>query len=186
MKSISLSILFVLACLFLKAPAVHATPVTLTGGTVSVVANVGTISVTGNNFTLSYLGDTQGSSNSFFINTVTLSLGSPNVMFQGVSSAIFRGSISFNNSNVTGSIVAFSTMQDLFFNQNPLFSVEFTGAGSMVITNLGGPTQTQFNVTSVPEPATIVPLFVGLLSSGGLLARRYRQRSSIIRPNQTE
>jgi len=176
MKSI---IFLTIGLIFLcgKAPAVQATPVTLTGGTVTVGSNVGTISVTGNDFTLSYAGDTQGSSNSFAINTVTLSLGSPFVTYQGVSSTFFRGSISFTNSSVTGSIVAFGSMQDLFLNQNPVFSVEFNGAGSMVITNPGGLTQSQFTVTSVPETTALLQLFVGLVSSGGLLVRRRIKRS---------
>jgi len=127
--------------------------------------------VSGANFTLSYFGETQGLANSFSINSVTLSFGSPNITLQGLSSSFFRGSVSFNNANVVGSIVAFGSMQDMFLNQNPLFSVEFSGQGSMVVTNLTGP-QSQFNVTAVPEPATIVPLFVGLLSAGGLIARR--------------
>ena len=172
MKSISLSFLFVLICLCVQASAVQATPVTLTGGNVTLLANVATINLTGDNFNLSYLGDAQGSSNPLFINTATLSLGSPNMTFQGISSSFFRGSLSFNNSSLTGSIVAFGSMQDLFLNQNPVFSVEFNGQGFVTTSNLGGSTQTQFSVTAVPEPATILQLFVGLLSSGGLIARR--------------
>ena len=160
----------------LYAPSVYADSVILTSGTVTTGSNVGTVNVAGPSFSLNYAGDIPGSSTSFGINSVSLSLGSPFVIFNGLSSTFFGGSVSFDNSSITGSVTAFSSMDDLFFHTNPLFSVTFTGTGLMTINNFGGINQTQFAVTtpaSVPEPATLLQLFAGLSGGGALLFRRY-------------
>lgn len=70
-------------------------------------------------------------------------------------------------------------MQDLFFNTNPLFVVDFSGTGFVTISDVGGLTQTRFTVspTAVPEPATLVHLLLGLFSCGGLVARRRCSRA---------
>jgi hypothetical protein len=157
----------------LYTPSVYADSVTLTSGTVSVLANVGTINLAGPNFSLNYTGDVPGGS-SMGINSVSLSLGSPSVTFNGVTSNFFNGSLGFTSSSITGTVTAFGSMNDLFFNTNPLFSVTFTGNGFVTITSVGGATQTQFTVTptSVPEPATLLQLFAGLASSGFIFFRR--------------
>jgi hypothetical protein len=159
----------------LYAPSVYADNVVLTGGSITTVANVGTVNLTGPNFSLNYAGDIPGGSSSFGINSVTLSLGNPSVTFNGVTSSLFKGSLSFNGSSVSGTITAFNSMDDLFFNTNPVFSVTFSGNGFITITNLGGASQTQFSVTaaSVPEPAALLQLFAGLSSGGALLFRRH-------------
>jgi PEP-CTERM motif len=160
----------------LYAPSVYADNIVLTSGTTITAANVGTVNLVAPNFSLSYSGDIPGGSASFAINSALLGLGSPNATFNGVSSSIFKGALSFNNSSISGSVTAFGSINDLFFNTNPLFSVTFTGNGFVTISSPGGITQTQFTVTapaSVPEPSTLLLLFVGLSGSGGLLFRRY-------------
>ena len=162
----------------LYAPSVYADPVTLTSGSLTTLANVGTVNLTGPDFSLNYTGDIPGGS-SFGINSVLLSLGNPSVTFNGVTSALFKGFLSFTNSSVSGTITAFNSMDDLFFNTNPIFSVTFSGNGFVTITNLGGATQTQFTVTptSVPEPATLMQLFVGVTSGGAILLRRRQPKA---------
>ncbi|HKU77041.1 MAG TPA: PEP-CTERM sorting domain-containing protein [Pyrinomonadaceae bacterium] len=157
----------------LYAPSVRADNVVLTSGSVTTLANVGTVNLTGLNFSLNYAGDIPGGP-SFGINSVSLSLGNPSVTFNGVTSAFFRGSLSFTNSSISGTVTAFNSMEDQFFNTNPIFSVTFSGSGFITITNLGAVTQTQFTVTptSVPEPATLLQLFAGLTSGGAILFRR--------------
>ena len=157
----------------LYAPSVRADNVTLTGGSLTTLANVGTVTLAGPNFSLNYMGDIPGGS-SFGINSVSLSLGSPSVTFNGVTSSLFKGSLNFNGSSVSGTVTAFNSMDDLFFNTNPIFSVTFSGNGFITITNLGGASQTQFSVTaaSVPEPTTLLQLFAGLSSGGAILFRR--------------
>ena len=157
----------------LYTPSVYADSVTLTSGSVSVLSNVATINLAGPSFSLNYIGDAPGGP-FVGINSVSLSLGTPNVTFNGVISTFFGGSLSFTNSSISGTVTAFASMDDLFFHTNPIFSVTFTGSGFVTITNLGGPTQTQFTVTptSVPEPATLLQLFAGLASSGFIFFRR--------------
>lgn len=176
-KRTRLVLLLGLMAFGLYAPSVYADNVVLTSGSVSTLANVGTVNLIGPNFSLSYSGDIPGGSSFFGLNSVSLSLGSPSVTFNGVSSTFFTGSVSFTNASIVGSVTAFGSMQDLFFNTNPLFSVTFSGTGFVSVTNVGGLTQTVFTVTptSVPEPATLLQLFAGLASSGALLFRRYRK-----------
>lgn len=168
---------FIVLCF--SAPSVYADNVVLTGGSVSTLGNVATVNLVGDNFSLNYSGDIPGSSTSFGINSVTLSLGLPNTTFNGTLSNFFAGSLSFTNSTISGSVTAYASMQDLFFQTNPLFSVTFTGAGVINVTNFGGVNQTQFTVspTSVPEPAAVLQLFAGLTSGGIVVLRRYRKRS---------
>ena len=169
--------LVMLVCLMflgLYAPSAYADSVILTGGSVTTLANVATVNLTGPDFSLNYTGDIPGGSSSFAINSVTLSIGSTSVTFNGVTSSFFGGSLSFTNSSITGTVTAYGSMDDFFFHTNPLFSVIFSGNGFVTITNPGGSTQTQFTVTaaSVPEPTTLLQLFVGLTSGGGILLRR--------------
>lgn len=172
-RRIRLVLLVGLLAFGLYAPSVYADNVTLTSGSVTILSNVATINLAGPNFSLNYTGDFGGGS-LVGINSVSLSLGSPSVTFNGVTSSFFGGSLSFTNSTITGTITAYGSMDDLFFHTNPLFSVTFSGNGFVTITNLGGPTQTQFTVTptSVPEPATLLQLFAGLGSSGLIFFRR--------------
>ena len=171
MRNISVLFVLLLIAFFLRTPAAVADTVTLTSGTVTTEASLATINVTTGAFALHYSGETSGSPTSFSINSVTSGIGLSNLTYQSFASSFFRGSVGFNNSNVTGSLTAFGSMQDMFFNQNPLFTLNFNGSGFITITTLGEVTRTQFIVTSVPEPATMIQLFTGLLATGGLITR---------------
>jgi len=172
-RRIRLLLLVGLLAFGLYAPSVYADSVTLTSGTVSVTGNIGTINIAGPNFSLHYIGDVPGGT-SMGINSVSLSLVTPILIYNGSSPSFFGGSLSFTNSAISGIVTAYGSMDDLFFHTNPLFSVTFTGSGVGTISGVGGATQTQFTVTptSVPEPATLLQLFAGLTSSGVLLFRR--------------
>src|SRR5689334_21054968 len=100
----------------LYAPSVYADPVVLSSGTVTTGANVATVNLVGPNFSLNYIGDISGSSTTFGINSVSLSLGNPSVTFNGVTSTFFKGFLSFDNSSVNGTITAFASAPDQFFN----------------------------------------------------------------------
>lgn len=172
-RRIRLVVLLGLLAFGLYAPSVYADSVTLTSGTVSVVSNVGTINLAGPNFSLNYVGDVPGGA-SMGINSVSLSLGSPILIYNGTSPSFFGGSLSFTNTSISGIVTAYGSMDDLFFHTNPLFSVTFTGSGIGTISGVGGATLTQFTVTptSVPEPTTLLQLFAGLTSSVVLFFRR--------------
>src|SRR5918993_232067 len=111
MKHIRLVLLIGLMAFGLYAPSVYADSVILTGGSVSTLANVGTVNLIGPNFSLNYIGDIPGGFSSFGMNSVSLSLGSPTITFNGVSSTFFTGSLSFTNSSIMGSVTAFGSMQ---------------------------------------------------------------------------
>lgn len=173
--------LVMLVCLMflgLYAPSAYADSVILTGGSVTTLSNVATVNLTGPNFSLNYTGDISGGSSTFGINSVTLSIGSTSVTFNGVTSTFFAGSLSFTNSSISGTVTAYNSMDDQFFHINPIFTVIFSGSGFITITSPGGLTQTQFTVTaaSVPEPTTLLQLFAGLTSGGAILLRRYRPK----------
>ena len=172
-RRIRIVVLLGLLAFGLYAPSVYADSVTLTSGTVSVVSNVGTINLAGPNFSLNYVGDVPGGA-SMGINSVSLSLGSPILIYNGSSPSFFGGSLSFTNTSISGIVTAYGSMDDLFFHTNPLFSVTFTGSGIGTISGVGGATLTQFTVTptSVPEPTTLLQLFAGLTSSVVLFFRR--------------
>ena len=176
-KHLILALVLGAAAVCCSAPSVYADSVTLTGGTVSTFGGTSSVSLTGQNFSMTYSGDIpQGMVTSFGINTSTLGFGSPLVIFNGVSSTFFKGSLSFDNSTVSGSLFAYGSLQDLFLNQNPLFNVTFSGTGYMTLSDVSGITQTQFSVGSpsaVPEPSTLILLLTGGL---GLVPLKYRRR----------
>jgi len=176
-KHLILALVLGAAAVCCSASSVYADSVTLTGGTVSTLGGVSSVSLTGQNFSITYSGEIpQGMVTSFGFNTSTSSFGSPLVISNGVSSTFFKGSLSFDNSTVSGSLLAYGSLQDLFLNQNPLFNVTFSGTGYMTLSDVSGITQTQFSVGSpsaVPEPSTLVLLLTGGL---GLVPLKYRRR----------
>jgi hypothetical protein len=175
-KHITLALVLGFATFCFSSSSVYANNVTLTGGTISTSGGVGNVSLNGLGFTVNYLGDIpQGVVTTFGFNSALLGFGSPLVISNGTSSTFFKGSLSFNNSSVSGSLIAYGSLADLFQNQNSLFDVTFTGSGYMTTSQVDGLTQTQFAVTptsAVPEPSTLVLLLTGGL---GLLPFKLRR-----------
>jgi hypothetical protein len=158
------------------ASTASADPITLTSGTASTASGFGTVNLTGDNFSLNYFGEIPpGATTTILMNTVTA--GSGMVTLNGTTLTIFTGTLSFNNSLLTGHVSAYSTMDDLFFGNPPVFTVDFTGGGFMSITPLlGGASQTQFTV-AVPEPVTLLLFMTGL---GGIAAFGRRRSAARI------
>jgi hypothetical protein len=145
--------------LFLSASAGYADPVTLNNGsTVTIASNQVMVSLTGvPGFSMFYHGDIPPGT-SFAINTAFLGAGS--ATFNGITSINLRGFGSFNSNLFTG---GFSAYSDLFFTTPPLFSVEFSAFGFVVVTNVGGVQVTTFTVAT-PEPGTYFLLAAGLIA----------------------
>ncbi len=173
MRRHSLLLAFAILLMGLSSVVVRADHVTLTGGTVSTLSGFGTVNLLGNNFSLIYTGEIPpGATTAFTMNSVTLAIGLPNVSFNGVDSRFFNGALSFNSSFLSGNLTAYATMEDLFFNRSPLFTVTFSANGFMTITQVpGGGTDTRFTVATA-EPASLILLGTALL--GGVAFKRGR------------
>ncbi len=173
MKQLSLLPLLALMMVCFSAHAAKADPVVLTSGTAFTAGGFGTVNLVGTNFSLNYFGEIPpGATTTIQMNTVTA--GSGFVSFNGLSSSIFIGSLSFSNSFVTGQVSAYSTMDDLFLGNPASFTVNFVGDGFVTITPLQIGSRTQFTV-SAPEPMSLLMFITGL---GGLAALK-RKRSAL-------
>lgn len=171
LKRIALFPALALFALCLLAHDARADTVVLTSGSVTTLAGVATVNLP----FLHYSGEIDPSRPlSVPINSVTLSLGQPNATFNGITSNIFSGSLTFNDSLLTGSITAYATMDDMFFRVNPLFTVNFSGPGFLTVSNVGGFTQRQFTVAT-PEPVTLLLFGTGLAGAAATRLRRRRR-----------
>ena len=157
----------------LCAGVARADNLVLTSGSASTLGSTGTVNLFGPNFSLHYTGEISPGQ-VIPMNTVTLGLGLNTVSFNGINSTFFTGLVSFNNSSLTGNVTAYASMEDLFFRQNPLFSVTFEAGGFMTVTDLAGlGTERVFSVTAVPEPVTLLFFGVGFGAIAAVQRRRY-------------
>jgi PEP-CTERM motif-containing protein len=167
--------LFLLLAFVLLFPAAsRADNVTLNTGSVSVQVPLGQTSISiGNSgtFSLSYFNSEYFGPlvTAFSFQSITQGFGS--VTFQGQSAQFFTGSVSLNNSVLTGEVTGFQTLLDAI-NNNPLFTVTFSGDGSLVSTStshtftITGPT-----ATPTPEPTTLLLIGSGLIAVGARARR---------------
>jgi len=163
--------IFFAASLALTAE-VKADSVTLDTGTVSVQVPPGqtSISISGpQNFSLDYFNSEYAGplSTSFGFQNITQGFGS--LSLNGLSASFFTGSLSFTNSTLTGSATGYASLNDVA-NNNPLFTVTFSGAGVLLSTS----TARTFTVSSVPEPTSLILL----MSSFGAGIAFWKRRSA--------
>lgn len=177
-KQTSLLPALALIVIGLCAGVARADSVVLTSGSASTLGSVGSVDLLGPNFSLRYTGDVSPGQMIIPMNTVTLGLGLTNsVSFNGIESVFFTGLVSFNDSSLTGNVTAYASMEDLFFRQNPLFSVTFDAGGFLTVTEFSVGTERRFTVAPVPEPTTLVFLGVGFSAIAAVRCRRSRANS---------
>jgi len=146
----------------------RADSVTLTEGTVIIQVSPGQTSLNfglPGVFSLTYL-------NTEFLGPLTTSLnfqsitqGSGSATLNGITTQFFTGSLVFTNNTLTGQVTTFSSLADAFSN-NPLFTVNFNGDGTLTTT----PNRHVFTVQT-PEPMSFTLLGLALSS---LMFKRVR------------
>ena len=165
--------LLVLALVLLLPASSLADNVVLTSGGVSVNVPPGQTSITLSQpgvFSLNYFNPEYFGplTTSFGFQSITQGFGS--LTFQGQTVQFFSGSLSFTDSFLNGQVSGFLTLEDAA-NNNPLFTVTFTGGG------FSGSSLTSRTFTvATPEPTTLLLLGSGLLAVG-TKARSRRRRT---------
>ena len=162
----------VFALLLLLPVAARADSVTLTTGTVSIQVPPGLTSISIGNqgtFSLSYFNSEYLGPlvTSFGFTSITQGFGS--ITFQGQTTQFFTGSLSINDSLLTGQVTAFQTLEDAF-NNNALFTVDFSGAGF-----LGSTSTSRTFTVATPEPTTLLLLGSGLVAVGARARSKRRE-----------
>lgn len=167
----AMPVFLVLAFVLLFPAASRADSVVLSAGSVSVLVPPGqtSISISGGTFSLSYFNSEYFGPLVTTFSFQSITQGSGLVSFQGQSAQFFTGSVSFDNSFLTGQVTAFQTLQDAS-NNNPLFSLTFSGEGFSA-SSLSSRTFT----VATPEPTTLFLLGSGL-AAASIRARRKRKR----------
>ena len=172
----------VLAFVIVCPAASRADSVILNTGSVSVQVPPGQTSLSiGNSgtFSLNYFNSEYFGPLVTTFNFQSITQGFGNVTFQGQSVQFFTGSVSLDNSVLTGQVTGFQTLLDAI-NNNPLFTVTFTGNGVLESTS----TSRTFTVTGpvaapTPEPTTLLLLGAGMIAVGARASRNQASRRSI-------
>jgi hypothetical protein len=174
----ALAFLFVI---FLTSPAIaNAEAVILFSGTTSVQVPPGQISIALNGgpgaFSLNYFNPDYAGPlvSSFGFQSITQGIGS--VSFNGTTLQYLAGSLSFTNSEITGQVRGFQTLNDAV-NNNPAFTIDFSGIGFQTL----APGNRTFSVTSpTPEATSLVLLTSGV---GAILAGLRKRRKKAVGDN---
>lgn len=172
---LKLKFLLGLVTIVLSLPATaQADAVLLTGGTVSVQVPPGQTSISVNRpgvFTLHYVNSEYSGPlvTSFGFQSITQGFGS--LTFNDLTTQYFTGSLSFNDLLLIGQLTAFGTLDDAF-NNNPLFTLTFSGEGFLVSSS----SSRGFTVAT-PEPATLLLLGSGV-TAAAFGARRKRKKKA--------
>jgi len=167
-------LLGLLTIVFSLPATAQADSVLLTGGTVSIQVPPGQTSILVNRpgvFTLHYVNSEYAGPlvTSFGFQSITQGFGS--LTFNDLTTQYFTGSLSFNNSLLIGQLTAFRTLDDAF-NNNPLFTLNFSGEGFLVSSS----SSRGFTVAT-PEPATLLLLGSGV-TAAAMRARRKRKKKA--------
>lgn len=165
----------VFALLLLLPAAARADSIILTTGAVAIQVPPGQTSISISNqgtFSLSYFNSEYFGplTTSFSFQSITQGFGT--ITLEGQTTQFLNGSLSFNDSLLTGQVTAFQTLEDAF-NNNAWFTVTFDGAGFLASSS----TSHTFTVAT-PEPTTLLLLGSGLIAVGARARSKRREPTS--------